>query len=252
MKCNNCGSIIPEDSDFCQYCGKAIFVDVPEQHIVSANERKKKRGIKPIFLIIALVLIIALAALNCVQYIYDKEQRNDYTQRANEELIKKNNEITELNKTISEKDKAEEKYQSKIKSLNETIEVYNNSIKEYQTALSYVNNKASLYNELTTECEKNLNYGYGADYFHVSKGILLLKKGGYKQDITLTTQFNGHVQVTSHVNGKSADLIWKENQWSGDTTTLTVISSKTTTGVTTVTFENDINNKTFELLIIVV
>lgn len=39
MRCNNCGQIIPKDSEFCQYCGKTISIPEEVLEIESIEEK---------------------------------------------------------------------------------------------------------------------------------------------------------------------------------------------------------------------
>lgn len=47
MKCNNCGHILPSDSEFCPYCGKKVFnsntgTNAPSPALISTNTSSKR------------------------------------------------------------------------------------------------------------------------------------------------------------------------------------------------------------------
>lgn len=131
MKCAFCGNTLPQDSEFCQYCGKKIIL-IPENqinqcscqycggqvnqkgHCMSCGKKASKRtGVAK--MVVLSVVCIALIGLNVFQYIQGEAIRGEL-ESANEtiesqkatiseqatELLSKDREISNLNKRVKD------------------------------------------------------------------------------------------------------------------------------------------------------
>lgn len=85
MKCLTCGNPLPDDSEFCQYCGKKI----------ETPKKEKPRGsvFKSVCIGVLAVFCMALIGLNVYQYTKNKTM--------NEQLIQATETIWEQEKTIT-------------------------------------------------------------------------------------------------------------------------------------------------------
>ena len=250
MKCNNCGMDNPTDSEFCQYCGKKIettkseaqkAID-PESFFLNDAPKSKYRS-KSVTICAIIALIVVLAGLNVYQYI-NGQGRASNSANLITALEQKNGEITSLEESVEKKEKEIQAKENRIDELNEKIS-------ELEKNMSDSEEKVEFYDDLWFTFSDQESYGYASNNFRVNDGIVVLKRGGNKKTITLTANFSDYVEIDSDINGISADLEWNEDEWSGSTTTLSIIPSRIINGVTTITFSNSINNKSFKVLVIV-
>lgn len=98
MKCYRCNHILPEDSEFCQYCGSDL-----KQNNNTSESRPSKQKTNFKYIIIFTVTIVTLVALNIVQIFTIKKSEVTISKQKStiSELEKKQ---SELEKDIVEKD----------------------------------------------------------------------------------------------------------------------------------------------------
>lgn len=107
MNCPKCSSILPDDSEFCAFCGEKIISDEPKPEPKTEHKSKSKYKIKhnkhkikkPSKLTIGfMVLSIVLVALNIFQLcLYVNERDEAYRHLANKE-----NEYNRLSKAYDD------------------------------------------------------------------------------------------------------------------------------------------------------
>lgn len=114
MRCNNCGNYIPDDSDFCPFCGKRVekydlgssygyrSYDSPSVEDRGPDPKKTKRNI------IIAVIIIAVAAACTGFLVYHHHVQQEKTKQ--EQKLKKERQARE--KAQEEKEKAEDQKES--------------------------------------------------------------------------------------------------------------------------------------------
>lgn len=97
------------------------------------------------------------------------------------------------------------------------------------------------------------DYGYSSESFKVNRGIIVLDKNEDRKEIILTANFNTYVEISTSYSGMSANVEFSEDTWYGTTTKLYVERAEgyDTMGITTVTFSNNYDSQTFDVLIIV-
>lgn len=95
----------------------------------------------------------------------------------------------------------------------------------------------------------NANIGYISKEFHVTKGLVVLKKSDVGKQITLTTKWYGYASIGVNYTGTSARLEFDNNQWKGSTT-MTIVPYHT--GTTVAEFYNTLNSERFKVVLVVV
>lgn len=270
MICPNCGLQLPDDSEFCQYCGSKISVpaeqvtpvveiDTPEQNTIpkslpivtvsespnvhengnneplNATSSEKKAPKKWIVSVICLsVLLLALAGLNVYQYL--SAQRNEAK-------------AAELSAAISELD-------SKIKRLNSTISEKDIQIKNKNSDITTLNKKVSSLTddadkyEAIVDAVKYGNLGYAASNFQSSECVIVVGQNEKNRKFTLTANWSngGTVSVDYDTYSPAAYVNFDQDSW---TTSTKITIQPKHSGVTVVTFSNNVNRQTFDVIIIV-
>ena len=262
MKCPKCGNKIPEDSDFCQYCGfeikeaevhtkkepehknpsklESCFTYIPNSSIKNEldNEKSKNQprsSPKYITLVaILIVLLIGSIGFNVYQYLYN-QNNVDKLKELSDSSEKFYLEIEDKNNTILKQDAELKSQASEISALKTKVSSLN----------VYSKNYASI-----VDIAKLGNLGYASNSFHSSDSIIVVKKGERNKKFTLTASWSngGTVDVDYNPKYPSASVEFDNNSWS--TSTTMTINPKCA-GMTTVTFSNDVNNQTFNMIIIV-
>ena len=187
----------------------------------------KKRSKAPI--IILSVICLLLVATNIAQFFLYKEAVRDTEQQ----LITANNTITANNK--------------KIDDLEDTISTQTKTINSQKNTISNLEDDSDHYNEIIRYA-KNEDFGYAASNFRASTGVIVVDKDDddYKFTLTANWTYGGTVEVD--YSSSAAWVEFDKNDWS-TSTTMTVIPNYE--GVCVVTFSNDVDSKTFSVLIIV-
>lgn len=187
----------------------------------------KKRSKAPI--IILSVICLLLVAANIAQFFLYKEAVSDTEQQ----LITANNTITANNK--------------KIDDLEDTISTQTKTINSQKNTISNLEDDSDHYNEIIRYA-KNEDFGYAASNFRASTGVIVVDKDDddYKFTLTANWTYGGTVEVD--YSSSAAWVEFDKNEWS-TSTTMSVIPNYE--GICVVTFSNDVDSKTFSVLIIV-
>lgn len=187
----------------------------------------KKRS-KALVIILAIICVLLVSANIALYFLY-REAVSDGA----EQLVAANNTIEANTKRISE--------------LQNTISTQKTTINSQQTKISNLEDDSNHYNEIIRYA-KGKNFGYAASNFRASTGIIVVDKDDrdYKFTLTANWTYGGTVEVD--YSSFAARVKFDKNEWS-TSTTMTVIPNYE--GVCVVTFSNDVDSKTFSVLIIV-
>ncbi len=255
MICPNCGIKIPGDSEFCQYCGKKIeqtpsvlddassenngclqvniaFSDSSSKEVnenskdsVIEHLRRKSLSKKWLVTMICLsLLFLGLIGLNVYQYITGRDN-----------IVK----VSELTKTVD--------------NLNSTIIEKDNQIKSKDSKIASLTNAAESFQDIIDTVEYG-NLGYASSNFHSSESIIVVGENEQNRNFTLTAYWSngGNVSVDydwySGRYSPSAYVNFTQDSWN---TSVTMSIEPKHSGVVVVTFSNDVDSQTFDVIIIV-
>ena len=194
----------------------------------------KKKSKAPIIIlsIICALLIVA----NVAQYFLYKEAVKDTEQQ----LVTANNTIDANNRKITE-------LQNTISSQKTTISSQKTTISSQKTTISNLEDDSDHYNEIIRYA-KNEDFGYAASNFRASTGVIVVDKDNDNTKFTLTANWSNGGTVEVDYSSSAAWVDFDKNEWT-TSTTMTVIPNYE--GVCVVTFSNNVDSKTFSVLIIV-
>jgi RNA polymerase subunit RPABC4/transcription elongation factor Spt4 len=235
MKCPKCGYILPEDSEFCQYCGEKLIIlsktnSNPEMPEASREIRKvlqdnstrengptvdntKKRICK---LCGGLIDPNTKKCTSCGQQ-YFRFSKKVYPIAIFIVMI-----IALAGLNICQ-----------YISYNHTIATLENKVAYYDDFCDFLSSD---------------NIGYAADNFNADKSVILVSKSDTSMKITLTAYWSNGGTVSTSSSSSSADVVFDDDSWD-ETTTLTI--EPYTEGISIITFSNDVDSDTFSILIIV-
>lgn len=263
MICNKCKSTLPDDSEFCQFCGNRIEVHkeqapklepvttpiqtatvspvtekpvlVRTAEINTGREAKKepalqvdrkKTKVLPIILTIALVLSIIG---NIVQFFFHSYDTEDIREQ-----------LAAAKETIADRDESITSYKNKISSQTTTIN-------QQKTEISNLKDKGSYFDDIVSDMRYG-NAGYASSNFFASDSVIVVGKNDTDCKFTLTANWSNGGTVEVEYSSSAAWVSFDNDEWYTSTQMTVHPRSK---GVTVVTFSNDVDSKTFKVLIIV-
>lgn len=244
MKCNFCGETIPDDSRFCQCCGRRLPAPAAPEPPMPPEKpederpapppmppRKKKGGaLKWTLIALAIVLILCLGGLNVWQYISHESAMEASEQR-----------IADLGRQVVSKD-------SELNSLNEAMEALQEEFDEQSADAADLRVKADYLDAIEDFLDMYGGGGYYSQQFHADRGIIIAGLYDYV-DMTLVTDYEDGATVSFTTDGSSAEMEFSEDSWSGASTTMYIYPQEP--GITYFTFSTEEHSGTFTVMVIV-
>lgn len=204
-----------EKHNFCKKCGSAID---PNTKKCSGCGKQYFNGKKTVPIALLSVLLIASIGLNVMQYLQGQE--------ASETVAAQTTQIEELEKEVSTQKSTISSQKSRIADLEEKGGYFDTICKELSTG----------------------NIGYAASNFKASESVIVVDKNETNRKFTLTANWTNGGTVSTDYSGYSAWVNFDNDSW---TTSTKMTIEPWQEGVTAVTFSNDVDSKTFKILIIV-
>lgn len=216
MKCLNCNHTLPDDSDFCQYCGtklNSISSNNTQETLSTAdtNQAKAKRAkYIGVISLLALLLFVSLA-LNLSQI------------NANAATVE----------TIA-------MHEEKISNLERLIS-------EQRTLINSIQKKADYYDTLCEEL-KTGNIGFVSKNFQASEHIIVVRTNERDRKFKLTANWSGGGTVSYECSSSAATVSFDKDSWSVSTP---ITIHPVREGVCVITFSSSETEETFKVLIVV-
>ena len=204
-----------EKHNFCKKCGSAID---PNTKKCSGCGKQYFNGKKTVPIVLLSVLLIGSIGLNVMQYLQGQE--------ASETVAAQTTQIEELEKEVSTQKSTISSQKSQIADLEEKSGYFYTICKELSTG----------------------NIGYAASNFKASESVIVVDKNETNRKFTLTANWTNGGTVSTDYSGYSAWVNFDNDSW---TTSTKMTIEPWQEGVTAVTFSNDVDSKTFKILIIV-
>ena len=204
-----------EKHNFCKKCGSAID---PNTKKCSGCGKQYFNGKKTVPIVLLSVLLIGSIGLNVMQYLQGQE--------ASETVAAQTTQIEELEKEVSTQKSTISSQKSQIADLEEKGGYFDTICKELSTG----------------------NIGYAASNFKASESVIVVDKNETNRKFTLTANWTNGGTVSTDYSGYSAWVNFDNDSW---TTSTKMTIEPWQESVKTVTFNNDVDSKTFKILIIV-
>ena len=270
MKCKNCGLSLPDDSVFCQYCGTNIEKSIPD----TVQSEYCKSGLKSEKTSNNAVTDSVEQETNDINYNENSEKHDNKIITANDSKIstKKNDSFdkNDLKVHFSVKNliitilsivsavaiglyiyqfNVLSSQKNTISSQSSDILSKNNTIKSLRDQVANYEKKADMYDRLISALNKS-SLGYASNNFHSSESVIIVSKNQKNRKFTLTANWSNGGSVTAHPQtfSPAAEVSFDNDNWN-TSTSMTV--KPIHEGVTTVKFSNDVDNRTFDVVIVV-
>lgn len=202
-------------SSFCKKCGSAID---PNTKKCSGCGKQYFNAKKTVPITLLSVLLVASIGLNVMQYFQGKE--------AVETVATQTTKIEKLEKEVSTQKSTISSQKTKIASLEKKGDYFDTLCKELSTG----------------------NIGYAASNFKSSESVIIVDKNETNRKFTLTANWTNGGTVSVDYSGSAAWVDFDTNSW---TTSTKMTIEPWQEGVTAVTFSNDVDSRTFKVIIIV-
>lgn len=206
----------------------AFFAEPAPAPAPVAVAEKPQKAKKPVVgIIITLVIFLLVAAFTTLVLLDDMKLRDT--------VEEKDTAIAELEKSVAVQKEKIEELEGKLTDAEKTMTDLTASLEQASVA------EETLAAIISANKDTQLEGAYFA-----SDNLLIMKKG-YKAELTIYADWDG--EATFEASSKAAEVKWAEETWEGLTTTVTVEGKEA--GVCMVTFKNDVDKGTFQVLVIV-
>ena len=193
-----------------------------------AVQEKPQKAKKPVVGIIITLVIALLLAGFAGLVVWDDIQQRDTIEAKEAELAKLTEESKEQKAEIKE-------LETDLADAEKALEDQGADLEEAQAAQAI----------LDAIAKDNKDTQLEGAYF-ASDNLLVMKKGD-KAEVTIYADWDG--EATLECSTKNAEVKWADEKWEGLTTTVTVEAKEA--GVCLVTFVNDVDKGTFQILVII-
>lgn len=246
MHCIKCGKPLPDDSEFCPFCGITVVKSSEPSLIFQVTSPINKESPKTIkqtsHLVIAIalsILLLALGALNVIQYISNR----NYTVNYQKEINNYKQSIDDYKEEISTLEAEKDTLQESKKNLTSDVQKWRKNAQEYEDASEIV--------DLIEKYGSN-SFGYASNNFHTSTGVVVLNSFETKK-ITLTAYWSNGGTVDLERYDSAVGYMYPSVEFGSEswTTSTSLGITANTSGAYIYKFSTTASSEAFNLLIIV-
>ncbi len=144
--------------------------------------------------------------------------------------------------------------QEKLADLEQTVSKQKTTINKQSKNIAKLQKNSETYEEKAEDFDKICrelqtgNLGYASSNFHVDESVIVVSKSQKNRKFTLTANWTNGGTVDLDYSGLCAEVDFDKNSW---TTSTQMTITPYYEGVTAVTFSNDVDSRTFKMIIIV-
>ena len=277
MFCNKCNHSLPEDSEFCQYCGNKIETLIQEIEVeeVFADETTETIEVVlpdlesevPEVLDENAKIQIEGTVKNLNENKKEKQVKNRFCKFCGGKIDAQSKKCSGCGKQYFKGIKFNRSLTTvwilsaviftsiiinivqfvKLENLTETVESQINTINWQRGKMDLLNKKNDDYDTICKELSSG-TIGYASNNFRSSESIIVVDKDETDRKFTLTANWTKGGTVYPSYSGNSARVSFDTNTW---TTSTKMTIEPECEGVTVVEFSNNVDSKTFKMIIIV-
>lgn len=264
MKCPNCGLELPDDSDFCQYCGNKLKREPPVP-----EERPAPKAVR--------VQPVPSARPHPVHSVPPKPSAPAGKQSVSRPAAEPEK-IEQADKTVCADVPAAHHgkpgrwvliclvlllaaslagngiqyyywspHSYRVQELQETVDAQGEVITTQKKQLADCADKASFFDDLCSELAVG-NIGRASNDFYASEDILVVSKGTKDRTFTLFTKGLNETTIDVAYSSNAAAIDFEQEEWY-DSVTIKV--QPKSIGLNTVTFSSSATNESFKVFILV-
>lgn len=250
-KCDSCGKDFSDDKMFCTECGIPLTA-MPDAEPIPSDTVQSPKGKTKGKVLVPLLVLLCVAALVTAFYCYD--QMEYYQSLANSYISQYNAESQARQEREAQLDEANKKLKEVQAELKTTQEELGTVQAELTSTQQKNKDDQKHLSERAEAAEEELSfllsmlkqgYGFGSQDYYAEKGVVVLSKSGGSQSIGIISKLYTTVYFRGSDNGISCE--WGEFHNNRVPITITPVS----TGCHTVSFTNDANRDSFDILVIV-
>ena len=227
--CSKCGGSVPNDSGFCPYCGTPCEnahnkLDNPKIETsfatMEVGHQNTSVHTKKKKATKKQVLLIILGAVFVLALLGLNVYQLIVNRALEQDLQKQTTQLKDAQSDVRDwKDTAYE-YKAKTKNVDEIYDFLSSRSPSYASYL-----------------------------FNASDSIVVMDKNAGTRAVTITTAFNAHVSYSISFRGLAAHAEFAEDTWYGNTTHINITPNFA--GTTIITITNDYNNQSIKILVVV-
>ncbi len=289
MKCQFCNENLPDNSEFCLFCGKKLITDsgscIIESDIgTNRAALSAEPSVKPCESD-SVILTTQETKIRYCKYCggtidISSNKCKSCGKRAH--FVSKKNLalvisiillVTVMGALIIQRfvyKENEKQYLSEISVKDREIADKKSSIDELETEnvikdteIQSLNDQINELNEQVVDFEKDSetldaiisflqssNAGFASSNFKASDKIFVVEKYNSQTSFTLTCSFSGNTTISTNTKGTAAKVTFSQSSWYGGSTKLYI--KPNSVGTSIVTFSNNQNTQTFSILIVVI